>query len=80
VFEASSLEAKYNALQKVLSRMLEIQVDIRDLRRKTTLPSSSTYIDFMIFIPEGLVSLVIGAKGRQIKAFMDESGAEIIVN
>lgn len=37
-------------------------------------------LELMIFIPEGLVSLVIGAKGRQIKTFMDESGADIIVN
>lgn len=64
IIESSSLEAKYNALQKILSRMLEIQVDIRDLKRKTALPNSSTYLDFMIFISEGLVSLVIGAKGR----------------
>jgi len=34
----------------------------------------------MILIPEGLVSLVIGAKGRQIKTFMKESGADIVVN
>ena len=34
----------------------------------------------MILIPEGLVALVIGGKGRQIKNFMEESGAEIIVN
>ena len=31
-------------------------------------------------IPEGLVALVIGGKGRQIKNFMDESGADIVVN
>jgi hypothetical protein len=34
----------------------------------------------MILIPETLVAMVIGGKGRQIKAFMDESGAEIVVN
>ena len=34
----------------------------------------------MIFIPEGLVSLVIGAKGKQIRNFMEESGADIVVN
>jgi hypothetical protein len=31
-------------------------------------------------IPEGLVALVIGGKGRQIKNFMEESGADIVVN
>ena len=34
----------------------------------------------MILIPEGLVSLVIGAKGKQINAFMKESEANIVVN
>jgi len=34
----------------------------------------------MVLVPEGLVSLVIGAGGRQIKNFMDESGADIVVN
>ena len=34
----------------------------------------------MILIPEGLVALVIGGKGKQIKTFMDESGADIVVN
>ena len=34
----------------------------------------------MILIPETLVAMVIGGKGRQIKAFMDESGADIVVN
>lgn len=35
----------------------------------------------MILIPEGLVALVIGGKGKQIKAFREDSGAvEIVVN
>lgn len=34
----------------------------------------------MILIPEGLVALVIGGKGRQIRTFMEESGANVIVN
>lgn len=34
----------------------------------------------MIFIPEGLVSMIIGTRGKQIRAFMDESHAEIVVN
>jgi hypothetical protein len=34
----------------------------------------------MILIPEGVVAIVIGGKGRQIKSFMDESNADIVVN
>lgn len=80
ILQGVSLEAKYNALQAILKRLLEIQTDLKSYNSKTSLPASSTYLDFMIFIPEGLVSLVIGAKGKQIKTFMDESAAEIVVN
>lgn len=34
----------------------------------------------MVLIPEGLVALVIGGKGRQINSLKNESGAEIVVN
>ena len=37
-------------------------------------------LDIMILIPEALVAPVIGGKGKQIKSFMDDSGAEIVVN
>ena len=47
---------------------------------KTNLPNSTSYLEIMLLIPEALVAMVIGGKGRQIKSLMDESGAEIIVN
>ena len=34
----------------------------------------------LIFIPEGMVSLIIGAKGRQIKILTTDSGTDIVVN
>jgi hypothetical protein len=43
--------------------------------------STSNFLDVMILIPEGLVALVIGGKGRQIKSFREDSGAqELVVN
>lgn len=34
----------------------------------------------LIMIPEGMVSLIIGSKGRQIKIFTQDSGTDIVVN
>jgi hypothetical protein len=47
---------------------------------KTSLPFSTSYLEFLVLIPEGLVALVIGGKGKQINTFMQQSGAEIVVN
>ena len=41
---------------------------------------SSMKVETIIFVPEGLVSMVIGSKGRQINDFKEESRAEIVVN
>jgi hypothetical protein len=37
-------------------------------------------ITILIFIPEGMVSLIIGAKGRQIKVLTQDSDTDIVVN
>lgn len=80
VFECDKISYKYDALNIILKDLLKVQSELFKNKAKTNLPQSSSYLEFMILIPEGLVALVIGAKGKQIKALMDESGAEIIVN
>ena len=37
-------------------------------------------METIIFVPEGLVSMVIGSKGRQINQFKHESRADLVVN
>ena len=37
-------------------------------------------ITVLVFIPEGMVSLIIGAKGRQIRVLTQDSGTDIVVN
>ena len=37
-------------------------------------------ISLLILIPEGMVSLIIGAKGKQINSMMNLSNTEIVVN
>mmetsp|Transcript_19186 Transcript_19186/g.18843 ORF Transcript_19186/g.18843 Transcript_19186/m.18843 type:complete len:129 (+) Transcript_19186:217-603(+) len=37
-------------------------------------------ITILVFIPEGMVSLIIGARGRQIKILTQDSKTDIVVN
>ncbi len=80
VLKADSINNKYEALQHVLKTLLDCQADLIKRKIRNSLPNSTTSLDIMILIPETLVAMVIGGKGRQIKAFMDESGADIVVN
>lgn len=63
-----------------MKRLLEVQSELTRKKIKTSLPASTSYLELLILIPEGLVALVIGGKGRQIKNFMDESATDIVVN
>jgi hypothetical protein len=62
--KSNSLDNKYNALYNVLKRLLEVQSEFAKKRVKTSLPNSTSTLDMMILIPEGLVPMVIGGKGR----------------
>ena len=62
--KSDSLDSKYGALYNVLKRLLEVQSEFANKRVKTSLPNSTSTLDMMILIPEGLVALVIGGKGR----------------
>jgi hypothetical protein len=64
VIRSDSLDNKYEALYNVLKRLLEVQSEFAKKRVKTSLPNSTSTLDMMILIPEGLVALVIGGKGR----------------
>jgi hypothetical protein len=64
VMKSDSLDNKYEALHNVLRRLLEVQSEFAKKRVKTSLPNSTNSLDMMILIPEGLVALVIGGKGR----------------
>ena len=64
VIRSDSLDNKYEALYNVLKRLLEVQSEFAKKRVKTSLPNSTSTLDMMILIPDGLVALVIGGKGR----------------
>ena len=64
VLKADSINNKFEALQNVLKTLLDCQADIIKKKAKHSLPNSTTSLDIMILIPETLVAMVIGGKGR----------------
>jgi hypothetical protein len=62
--KSDSIDNKYEAAFNVFQSLLDVQIDIVKSRVKTSLPNSTSTLDIMILIPEGLVALVIGGKGR----------------
>jgi len=64
VIKGEKINNKYEALQQVLSTLLECQSELIKKKARTALPNSLTSLDIMILIPESLVALVIGGKGR----------------
>jgi hypothetical protein len=64
VLKADSISNKFEALQYVLKTLLDCQTDIIKKKGKHSLPNSTTSLDIMILIPETLVAMVIGGKGR----------------
>lgn len=67
--KAKSLKARKKAARIVIEEMMA------EMKMKA---GESTTV--LIFIPEGMVSLIIGAKGRQIKILTTDSGTDIVVN
>lgn len=80
VIQSDSLDNKYDAILALLKRMLDMQTDLVKKRVKSSLPNSTSLLDVMVLIPEALVAMVIGGKGRQINSLKNESGADIVVN
>jgi len=80
IISASQLDRQHEALLSLLKKLLELQIEIVKLKGSTKLCNSQNLIEMMILIPEATVAPIIGGKGKQIKSFMDESGAEIVVN
>ena len=81
VFRASpqqnSVQSRVKAVEMILLRVAEETAKDKGNR-------SARYeeikLETIIFVPEGLVSMVIGTRGRQIKYFKEKSGAEVVVN
>jgi hypothetical protein len=71
--EGTLLDYKADALYSILRKFAQAEQEESQSRNESKL-------SVVIFVPEGLVSMVIGTKGRQINTFKEDSRASIIVN
>jgi hypothetical protein len=89
VFRASasqnSVQSRVKAVELILQRVAEETVkekgnNYRRSERYDNMDHKDVKLETIIFVPEGLVSMVIGTRGRQIKYFKEKSGADVVVN
>ena len=73
VIESNSLKKREDALRFILTNISKLD---RNFKGK----NYNNEIDMMSFVPEGLVSLCIGHKGRLIQRIKDETDVKVIIN
>lgn len=73
VIECDDLQKRENALRQILN-------NIAALDRQFDSSKSKEEIELMSFVPEGLVSVTIGHKGRLIQKIKDETGVSMVIN
>ena len=73
VIECDDLQKRENALRQILN-------NIAALDRQFDSSKSKDEIELMSFVPEGLVSVTIGHKGRLIQKIKDETGVSMVIN
>lgn len=80
MIESDNPDYKHDAAYSLLKLLLDAQTHLVRSKHSHDLLNSTSHVEVMILIPEALVAPVIGGKGKQIKSFMDDSGASIVVN
>lgn len=73
VIECDDLQKRENALRQILN-------NIAALDRQFDSSKNKDEIELMSFVPEGLVSVTIGHKGRLIQRIKDETGVSVVIN
>ena len=73
VIECDDLQKRENALRQILN-------NIAALDRQFDSSKNKAEIELMSFVPEGLVSVTIGHKGRLIQRIKDETGVSVVIN
>ena len=73
VIECENLQRREDALREVLMQIERIEKQNSNSDRKVE-------IELMTFVPEGLVSVTIGHKGRLISKIRDETGVSVVIN
>jgi len=75
--EGSVIKISDESYSKKYSALLEIVNEIEVLRNAKREHSECSLV---ILVPEGMVSLLIGTKGKQIRSIMKDSRTQIVVN
>ena len=73
IISSNDLGHREDALRMILTNIERIE---RDFKGK----SYKGEIELMTFVPEGLVAVTIGHKGRLIQKIKDETGVSVVIN
>lgn len=73
IIESNDLQKREDALRMILTNIERIE---RDFKGK----NFRGEIELMTFVPEGLVAVTIGHKGRLIQRIKDETGVSVVIN
>jgi hypothetical protein len=74
--KGEDIKKKRDATQILFDYLIKNNLD--DYNEENRKPSDK--IGILLLVPNGLVSMIIGTKGRQISNLIKESGANIVVN
>jgi|TARA_B110000285_G_C15123993_1_gene618999 hypothetical protein len=73
IIESNDLQKREDALRMILSNIERIERDFKGKNFKGE-------IELMTFVPEGLVAVTIGHKGRLIQKIKDDTGVSVVIN
>lgn len=73
IIESPDLQKREDALKEVLYRIERIEQDFNKSK-------SIQEIELMTFVPEGLVAVTIGHKGRLISKIREDTGISVVIN
>jgi hypothetical protein len=74
--QSEDINRKRDASQMLLEFIVKNSSESDDDSKRRT----SDKLNILIMVPNGLVSMIIGTKGRQISKLMKETNALIVVN
>lgn len=74
--KGEDIKKKRDAAQLLLEYI--VKNNLNDYNEEERKPSDK--LGILLLVPNGLVSMIIGTKGRQISNLIKESGANIVVN
>ena len=71
IIEADDLQKRQDALRMILQKIERVEMYLKSKEKK-----QQVEIELMTFVPEGLVAVTIGHKGRLIQRIKEETGRD----